>query len=278
MILDYNEVIERNGIKGVEYREFRESNLELFYSNNQICPICKTKLEIIYSADSGTLYPDWLDGSFREYENVYKCQSCGWWEYRYNNSSDAMLEFTRLQETKIRTAILKEYEISDKNVPIITLENYIRKNPDKIYHIHHKKMEELTQSIFSDFYNCDVELVGKSADGGIDLLYIESDNPKVVQVKRRTKPDAVESASYIRELLGATLLKDSRACTFVTTADHFSKQAKKHAIEAVKKNIVDEIELIDFHRFVDMLKLTKTKDEKLWKKFLSVERNEKFTK
>lgn len=46
-------------------------------------------------------------------------------------------------------------------------------------------MEELVASVFRDFYECEVEVVGKSNDGGVDVIVIDSDNPIMVQVKRR---------------------------------------------------------------------------------------------
>ncbi|VDN46700.1 conserved protein of unknown function [Petrocella atlantisensis] len=273
MILDYSEYLEREKADGLLLGKTVNQNINNFYKSAEICPICKLKTYIVYNADSGVTYPEWLDGSYREYESVKTCPNCGWWEYKFNNTSDAMLDYTRLREEKFKTAILRKYNVDDKSIPITSLEKYIQKNPEKIYNIHHKKMEELTQSIFREHFNCDVELVGKTADGGIDLLFVKSDKPSVVQVKRRTKKDSVESASQIRELLGATLLADSRSCIFVTTADHFSKQAKQHASDAIDKKIVEEFELINYKRFIEMLGLYKSTKTEMWRKFLVVKRN-----
>ena len=273
MILDYSKYLKRSGAKGIESGKTRSKTIDIFYSNNEICPFCNVKTERVVYFDSGTIYTEWLDGSFREYEFVHECKICGWWEYQYENSSDAMLEFTRLREKKITTAILESFEVSDKQIPIKVLEDYLLRYPERVYDIHHKKMEELVQSVFSDFYDCNVNLVGKSADGGVDLIFVESDSPIVVQVKRRTKKDAVESASPIRDLLGATLLKDSKSCIFVSTADHFSPQAKQHAMDAVEKNIVERFDLFDYHKFIDMMNLTKNSNYKVWEKLLTVKKH-----
>lgn len=36
-------------------------------------------------------------------------------------------------------------------------------------------MEELVASIFRDHYDCEVQVVGKSNDGGVDLILINFD-------------------------------------------------------------------------------------------------------
>ena len=44
-----------------------------------------------------------------------------------------------------------------------------------------------------------------SGDGGKDLILIESDKSIVVQVKRRQSRHKTETASCVRDLIGATL-------------------------------------------------------------------------
>ncbi len=270
MILDYSEFIIRNGSKGLLSGHYKEENLDLFYSETGTCPFCRVKIRDRIFSKQKTSYPEWIDGSFSEYEFVIQCPTCGWWEHQYKNSSDAMLEYTRLSELNINTAVLRKYNLSDKMIPIELLNNYIRKNPDKIYNIHHKKMEELTQSVFKEHYNCEVKLVGKSHDGGKDLIVIHSDTNIMVQVKRRTKPDKVEPVSSIRELLGATLLSESKSCTFVTTADHFSPMAIKEADKAIQLNLLEQYELIDYHSFIDMLNLQKKSEDIPWNKLINM--------
>lgn len=42
-------------------------------------------------------------------------------------------------------------------------------------------MEELVGSVFSSFYNCEAKIVGKSSDGGVDVILVDSDHPTMVQ-------------------------------------------------------------------------------------------------
>lgn len=76
-----------------------------------------------------------------------------------------MLDYIRLSEVKVKAAILRKYETNSKDAAIKALNDYIYNNPSKIYDIHHKKMEELTKSVFQEYYNCEAEMIGKSHDG-----------------------------------------------------------------------------------------------------------------
>lgn len=268
MILDYSEYIIREGSRGIINYKLEEKNIDIFYSEKGICPFCKVKIENEVFEKSLRGDPYLFEGSFIEWETVIECPICGWWEHVYENSSDAISEGVRFSELKIHTSILRKYNNSSKSIPIEALNKYIKKNPEKIYNIHHKKMEQLTQSIFREYYSCDVELVGKSHDGGKDLILINNDEPTIIQVKRRTKKDMAEPVSSIRELLGATLLHESKSCIFVTTADHFSKMAIKEANKAKELNLVEKFELVDYHRFIDMLQLEKVRNENVWEKLI----------
>ena len=129
-------------------------------------------------------------------------------------------------------------------------------------------MEELVADVFKDFVDCEIRLVGKSHDGGKDLILLDGDKQTFVQVKRRTRNEKTEPVSSIRDLIGASVIGDANACVFVTTADHFSIHAKNAAQKVVEKKILDSFELIDYHRFVDILKLQKKSYPKEWEVLL----------
>jgi hypothetical protein len=48
-------------------------------------------------------------------------------------------------------------------------------------------MEELVASVLPEHFACTAHVVGKTNDGGVDLILIDADEPIIVQVKRRTK-------------------------------------------------------------------------------------------
>ena len=93
-------------------------------------------------------------------------------------------------------------------------------------------------------------------------------------MKRRTQANKVEGVSCIRDLIGASIIGDAKACVFVTTANHFSKPAQDAAKKVVEKNILDSFELIDYQRFVDMLNLQRESYPKEWKGLLRIKDNE----
>lgn len=277
MILDYSDYIIRKGANGIENGNFKKVNIDLFYAEKSICPFCKVKINNSIYKEERNGYPEWLNGSFSEWETVNKCPICGWWEHSYQNSSDAIMDGIRLSELEIHTSILRKYDEASKNIGIEILRDYIKQNPDKIYKIHHKKMEELTQSILREHFDCEVELVGKSHDGGKDLILVNSDKPTIIQVKRRTRADKVEPVTTIRELLGTTVLAEASACLFVTTADHYSPMAIQEANRAIELKIVEKYDLINYHRFISLLNLYTITKEYPWKKLIRIKIHENFT-
>lgn len=261
MILDYSNYLTQSGGYGMNTQQ---SNRELFFDKRGFCQFCKENTQKVHhhsEVDTSTLPKlDW-----HKVEEVWECELCGWWEYLFYSYMEGEQSWGMKDwELSINSATLKKFDIGSNSIPIDTLQKYIQNNNDEIFQIHHKKMEELVGSVFKNHYNCDVHHVGKSSDGGRDLILIESDKPTIVQIKRRTTKDKTESVKEIRDLLGATLLSDSRNSIFVTTANHFSKQAIEAADTAVTKKIVDSFQLYDFDKFMNVLNLQKMNDTKIW--------------
>lgn len=265
MILDFREFMNQKAHKGSIYS--KALNQETFYNKRGWCPFCLIETPKVHHNPEAR-YDIWPGGAFWEIESVWSCPTCGWWEHEFYRETDAPQESLKIWEVEVNSAILRKYEVGDKSVPIEVLKDYIVENPDKIFSIHDKKMEELVASVFREHHNCTVEIVGKACDGGIDLILIDSDVPTLIQVKRRTNPSAVESVSVIRELLGATLLAGSNKCIFVTTANHFSNPAKDAANEALKRSFVKTYDLIDCEKFFAIMNLYKKDDYISWTKLL----------
>lgn len=267
MILDYSQFVQSRGEEGIV--NFRQVNntLDELAKKMSFCPFCKKQIEnqVYYKSNRDI---KWCRAI--EYEQVIQCPQCGWWEHKYIFSSDDIDEGLRASSVELTQAILRTYEDDSKAIPINILNKYIARNPEKIYGINDKKMEELVASVFKDIMDCKVILVGKSHDGGKDLILLDGDKQTFVQVKRRTQADKVEAVSSIRELIGTSIIGDANACIIVTTADHFSKDAQSAAQEVVKKKVFSSFELIDYHRFVDMLNLQKDYYPNEWEQLLRV--------
>ena len=129
-------------------------------------------------------------------------------------------------------------------------------------------MEEVVQYVFRSYYACDVMHCGRSHDGGVDLIMIDSDNPTLIQVKRRQNPDYVESVSVIREFLGALLINRSKKGIFVSTSNHYSKETIKTIDMILKENIVTRFELVDFKKFTEMIGIIKSEKDEPWMKLI----------
>jgi restriction system protein len=161
-------------------------------------------------------------------------------------------------------AIVRTFDVSEKLLPLDTLLTHLRKKTSILYDIHPRKMEEVVRYVFSSYYSCDVIHCGKSHDNGIDLIMIDSDEPTLIQVKRRQSPDHVESVSVIREFLGALLVNRSRKGIFVSTADHYSKETFKTIDTILGEDVVTKFDLIDYNRFTEMLSVIKNEKKEPW--------------
>ncbi|MBP7077631.1 MAG: restriction endonuclease [Bacteroidales bacterium] len=200
---------------------------------------------------------------------------CGYWELlnryliveevnyedTYTNNWGFKDEFTT--DVKIFTAI-KNLEDRKKEKAIKQLINEIQNNKNKMYSINPQKLEILAQYVFSAYFNCEVEHVGKSHDGGIDLLVVNSDKPILVQVKRRSRNDVVESVSTIRDFLGAMYINNNYNGIVVSTAKRFSKDSKKIITSLLEENRLEYFEIFDFNRFVSILDVVNDTNKKNW--------------
>ena len=272
MIFDYSEYTPLRGEMGIVNYETVERG-ESFFSHESICPFCEKKISntVFFKRDDSK--NEWLLGSFCQSETVVQCPDCGWWEHKYTNHSDAIIDGIRANDVEINTAILKKYRDDDSEVPIGLLRSYIETHPDKIYGINSHKMAELVRDVFSDFYpQCKVIPFGKTRDGGKDGLIVDGGGKQTIfQVKCRTSPTATEGVAPIRELLGVAMLEENPAgCIFVSTADHFSRDAQKTAQRAVTLKRVDCFDLYDCTGFLELLNMTKSEPSKAWEHLLKL--------
>lgn len=218
-------------------------------------------------------HPEWLWGSFDEYEHVVQCPICGWWEYKYHNHSDAILDGICATDTEYASAIIKKYDDASIDVSVSFLRTYIQKHPDIIYNVDAHKMEELVCSVFSDFYpSCKVKHFGKTRDGGKDGILIDDNGQQtLIQVKRRTNANSTEGVEPLRDLICASVPEDNvNGCIFVSTADHYSAPAKKYVRKVLDKHFIEKFDLIDCKGFLKMIDLTKDSLPTAWNKLLRI--------
>lgn len=226
---------------GEFYKQFKIANH---------CPFCDSQAAEVLSINyqAGVSDPEDLFGDDIAL-SVWGCPSCGWW---FENFCRWDVEIIGWERFKRRIALLREFDIREENMPLITLQAELRRRPHLINNVHPKTLEILVADVLADFFKTEVTVVGRTNDGGIDLVYIDCDIPFAVQVKRRISNTASEGVSLVREFLGACVLKGVRGATIITTARAFTKGATRTAHEAVTKNLVDTFELIARDRFLDI--------------------------
>jgi restriction system protein len=233
-----------------------------FYYRHGKCPNCNTQTFIVFEDGYYSYFADLgMDIT------IYNCKGCGWWEQIIVKREGIGL----IKTERNHRSILRKYSVSDKNIPIETLNQFLLKNKKSLFDIHPTQMERIVQKTLSSFYLCNVIHCGKSHDGGIDLFYVESDTPVAIQVKKHKSPSKVEPVKVIREILSAAQLKNYKEIVFVTTAHHFSKPAIKASEIAINLGIVNRFELIDFNRFVDLLNLTNRNPSEPWRQFVNID-------
>ncbi len=272
MILDYSSYITERGTKGLVNFYNADTNTYIF-KHDSICPFCKKKIDNIVYQKSKSETPEWLFGTFDEFEYVIQCPECGWWEYKYSNHSDAILDGIRASDIEYSSAILKSYNDNAIEIPINALRQYISKSPDIIYKIDAHKMEDLVRSVFSDFYpSCTVKKFGQTRDGGKDGLIIdESGKQFLISIKRRESADASEGVATLRDLIGATVIEENiGGCIVVSTANRFTEPAKQYAQKVISKNVIETFDLIDCKEFLRILDLTRNKLPNTWDKLIKL--------
>ena len=231
-----------------------------FLKRKSLCKYCGTRMSVPVSniVDGG--------GGWDHVERIYQCDTCAWW-WEENFEDIYLGEGDRMRKHRTRYGVLERFDPKSIDVPIAALRETIRKSPDILYQIHPTKFEELVGSVLKDHMDCEVHHVGKTGDGGIDLILVKAQKRFVVQVKRRTHPDSTEGIAPIRELIGAMILTGHKNGIFVSTSEKFSLAAKVAAVAVpAKTKEIERIELIDCPSFAAILELTRDKLHRPWEK------------
>lgn len=251
-----------HGNLGEQIVDYRRERLELFGDDAyaEQCPYCRIRLQTVHQ-DNRDLSP--VFGRIM----VRVCSDCGWWE----SSDESSLEqgennWYRSREVR-RRALLREYSVGGSEVPLDALHRHVAKHPHTLSHTNPRRLEELVGKAFSEIMACEAIHIGGPNDDGIDLILVNGEQQYVVQVKRRSAPDAVESVQGIREFVGAMVLQGFVRGLFVTTAPRFSPRARYTARLAEDRKLVESIGLVNSSRLIDVCKLTAERESPPWKQF-----------
>jgi HJR/Mrr/RecB family endonuclease len=261
---EYDQVGPYNNVVVTDYK--KPINGEIFFGKHDYCPFCKMQIPNVFH----NLRTNTIGVELVLYLDVWECPNCGWWSslQQFSEEEDWLDKISTKNWDTHYHGILKKYKVSDKLVPISTLIMELEKKKDILYNINPYKLEEMAQHVFSAYYNCKVEHIGKTGDGGIDLLIIDSDDPILVQVKRRTSAEHVELVAPIREFVGAMFLKNSQKGIYLSTASHFSKGSLEIQNTLLRERNFELFELIDFDKFIKMMNVLKKDHYKPWYKIV----------
>jgi len=224
--------------------EVRRAYEDHLLRRNMKCPYCDGVLKEVLKDH----YPGWGDDNDTRDSIIDACDGCGWWR-------EAVI-FGKYHSPYNRLPFVDAYNNPHTRTILVPLLDEIRRYPSILYSMNPKELELATASVLRGIFDCDVQHVGKSGDGGIDIVVLRSyDDPIVVQVKRRADHNAVEGVCVIRELRGAMVLANSSDGIFVTTADHYSPAAVEASGRIESTSTIQRIRLIDCQAFMDLLRV-----------------------
>jgi hypothetical protein len=265
VILDYSEVTYEERLLGETWEEAQS-----FYRAAGVCPTCKVAAPVVRDThwsrgDTDPLSDPCTDEHW--HASVRSCE-CGWWDIFCEGNSghdsiDPPADFT----PRHLRAVLRRFAPKSAEVPMAALREALRKRPELLYGLHFEAMERLVADLLAGVYDCEVIHCGRSGDGGVDLLILDSDNPTAVQVKRRTRAGIKEAVAPIRELTAAALLRGCAAAIYASNADAFTQPAQETAKNAVDLRLLRSYQLIDRGRLVNLL--TSTATEQPWRPHLT---------
>jgi hypothetical protein len=225
-------------------------HLYQYFKTYKRCPYCHTPAVLVLDAH---LPGPKHDPDESRYVKIWGCLDCGWWHDEFAKVDPGFIGWERF---KRRVPYLRRFTIDSESLPIETLSSELLTHPKIIHQLNPKRLESFVAAVLSDFFDVEVSVIGRTGDGGIDLVYVHTDKAFAVQVKRRESPEAKEGASLVREFLGACVLSGHRNAKIVTTAGDYTEGAKVTAQKAIQCLAVDSYDLIARDRFIELFRYT----------------------
>ncbi len=181
-------------------------------------------------------------------DEVRVCPCCGWWWLCGHRQVD---EGNGRKHLALVGSIgsLANFDVSDQSAPLDEIRKYLCARYGSRFDVDPAKYEDVVASVFADLA-FQAEAVGRSGDGGIDVVLTNSAGERIgVQVRRWRNTIQVEQ---LRGLVGALVLHGLTKGVFVTTS-RFTAGARPLSGEAALRGL--RLELVDAPRFYEALKL-----------------------
>jgi hypothetical protein len=204
------------------------------------CPFCRTSMiEVdIYGSDGVVLL----------------CTTCGYWGGRGTREEGLGPFNTRGVIGRYR--LLKPLDANTTEL----LMSHIRRCPKAMHSLSPSRGERFVADLLRDLLNCEVRLVGRPKDNGVDIYLVNGDGRRcIVQVKWHRSSNGAETVSVVREVAGTVLARGVPSALIVSTRSHFSRAAIREASAVQQSPLLRtdavRIHLADYNNILDMLEL-----------------------
>lgn len=227
----------------VHSEEDRDLLIDWVYSSFVVveeCPFCHRILNRVQKSELLDADEEWI-----EKIAVAECPWCAYWQAEWYEDLGQGLLGGPTNEWEVQISKIREFEDVLPSGCEAELARCLRVNPDHWHHFHPRRLEELVADIFkANYTSAEVIHVGKTGDGGVDVILVNTVNQTwLIQVKRRKSLNASEGPDVIRNLLGVMCLKGKKFGVVVSTVDHFTSAALAERNLASQRGMT--IELID---------------------------------
>ena len=210
------------------------------------CPCCKSKMRTVH--DSGR--DGWDDRRIA----YVACSACGFW--RCVSEHD--------EETTVTIPYVSDFTDGQNIASLAPLAQIIARQPDRLLTMNPKQLEVFVGSILREHMACDVYHVGGTGDDGVDLLAIVKDEPLVVQVKRRSRQNAVEGIDVVKLLFASGMGQGIRNGMVVSTAQRFSRAALTWTNLSTLHELKFRFRLVDLQSFLSMIRAVRHDGPEPW--------------
>jgi hypothetical protein len=172
------------------------------------------------------------------------CAACGYWR---SHIQDAV----GVNETEVPH--VKRFNYESETPSLIRLSSEIKKDISKVSTMDPTRFEQYVGSVLADFFDSEVRHVGRTGDGGVDLIAVIGDEPLMVQVKRREDSDQSEGVEVVKLLFASTFARGAKNGMVVTSAKKFSRQAREWIESPKLKGAGFNLELVDLNSLMSMV-------------------------
>jgi len=202
--------------------EERNMGAEIFYEgiSEFSCPKCGNEIEVKYEASEypvGALNYSETNATGANIVRGFKDIDVSFQDEMYSFEEESRLYLP--EDKKIITCL---------TLGVSDMIQEISRNPDNLYQIDPRKLEELIAHIFSR-HGFSVELTKQTRDGGRDIIAIRSDlgirSKYIIECKRYSHDNPVR-VDLVRNLYGVQMQEGANKSVLATTS-YFTPDAKK---------------------------------------------------